>query len=113
VGYRSVFDRKKETTLTYFPRNDSLLAEAKDKKEVADLLRFGQDFYVVQKTNDTLVFSILRFGQIVGWYDPREKFAFYYYLDRPDANELMVQRGRFERWNRETFSAFVKKIEGH
>jgi inner membrane protein len=112
VGYRSVFDARKETALTYFPSNDSLLPEVRDRKELSDLLRFAQNFYTVQKTNDTLVFNILRFGQVVGWYDPHEKFAFYYYLDRPEANELAVQRGRFERWNRESFQAFLRRIAG-
>jgi inner membrane protein len=59
------------------------------------------------------VFNVLRFGQVVGWHDPYEKFAFHYFLDRPGSNELVTQRGRFERWNRETISSFWRKIEGN
>ena len=112
VGYRSVFDKGSETSLKYFPRNDSLLAEAPDKDEVEDLLKFAGDFYTVEKWHDTLVFNVLRFGQVAGWYDPNEKFVFHYFLGKPDANILAVQRGRFERWNRTTFNAFIRRIKG-
>ena len=112
VGYRSVFDHQ-ETKLKYFPRDDSLLKEAHDKDEVDNLLRFAQGFYTVEKWNDTLVFNVLRFGQVRGWYDQNEKFVFYYFLDRPGANDLIVQRGRFEGWNRQSFAFFIRRIEGN
>jgi inner membrane protein len=111
TGYRSVFDRK-NTTLTYTPRNDYLLEETKNKEDVANLLKFSSGYYSVTKWNDTLVFNVLRFGQAAGWYDPDEKFAFYYFLDRPEANHLLVQRGRFQNWNRTTFTSFIKRIRG-
>jgi inner membrane protein len=111
TGYRSVFDRK-ETMLTYTPRNDFLLAETKNKTDVANLLTFSSDYYSVAKQNDTLIFNVLRFGKVTGWYDPNEKFAFHYFLDRPDANHLLVQRGRFQNWNKATFTSFIRRIRG-
>lgn len=113
VGYRSVFDGNKNIDLHYFPRNDSLLAEVKNRNQLNDLLRFSQGFYTVEKWNDTLVFNVLRFGQVVGWYDPREKFAFHYFLDKPGANNLVVQRGRFEKWDRRTIRSLISRIEGN
>jgi inner membrane protein len=112
VGYRSVFD-KRNIDFHYFPRNDSLLKEVRDKYEVDNLLRFAEGYYTIEKWNDTLVFNVLRFGQIVGWYDPKEKFAFHYFLDKPGANDLVVQRGRFEKWNRRTFQALLTRIRGN
>ncbi|WP_276501921.1 metal-dependent hydrolase [Terrimonas pollutisoli] len=112
VGYRSVFDHG-PTSLTYFPKNDSLLINVNDKDEVEDLLRFAGDFYTVENSHDTLVFNVLRFGQVVGWYDPHEKFTFHYFLDKPGANHLIVQRGRFEGWNRRTFRSFINRIKGN
>jgi inner membrane protein len=111
TGYRSVFD-KKRTALVYAPRNELLLREVKDTDDVHDLLRFSQGDYTVERAHDTLVFNILRFEKIAGWYDPRAKFAFYYYFDRPDANHLLVQRGRFKNWNRETIRGFIRRIRG-
>ena len=84
-----------------------------DKEEVKDMTRFANGFYTVERRSDTTVFNVLRFGQVVGWYNPKEKFAFYYYLDCPGSNEVVAQRGRFEKWNAETISSFIKKIKGN
>ena len=112
VGYRSVFDSK-PSQLTWFPKNDALLLRVKDQDEVDDLKRFASGFYTVENSNDTTVFNVLRFGQVIGWYDPHEKFTFHYFLDKPGANDLIVQRGRFEGWNRKTFRVFLKRIKGN
>ncbi len=111
TGYRSVYD-KKGTDLSYAPQNDSLLSEVKDREEVEELVRFANGYYTVEKSNDTLVFNIPRFGKIAGWYDTDAKFAFYYYLDSPDANHMLIQRGRFQNWNRETIRVFMRRIAG-
>lgn len=111
VGYHSVLSKKKKINFEYYPQNDSLLKKAKDSNEVKSLLRFADNFYTVQKWNDTLVFNILRFGQLIDG-NNSGKFAFYYFLDRPGANELVVQRGRFENWNRRTINYFISRIRG-
>ncbi len=113
VGYRSVFDRKKEMSFEYFPRRDSLLKDISERPDVKNLKRFSQDFYTVENWNDTLVFNDLRFGQVVGWDNPRGKFAFYYFLNYPDENILAVQRGRFSGWNRKTAKSFVERVKGN
>ncbi|HEY6504164.1 MAG TPA: metal-dependent hydrolase, partial [Chitinophagaceae bacterium] len=70
VGFRSLFDSKKEIAFEYFPRNDSLLRPARGNEELEKLIRFSKQFYTAEKWNDTLVFNDLRFGQIIGWQDP-------------------------------------------
>ena len=97
----------------YFPQNDSLLKLVKDKEEVKDMVSFANGFYTGEKRNDTTIFSVLRFGQVTGWHDPKEKFAFYYYLDNPGSNEVVVQRGRFEKLNKETLASFIERIKGN
>ena len=67
VGYRSLYDKTENIHFTYFLRKDSLLSTVKNTKEVKQLVRFSQDFYTVEKWNDTVVFNDLRFGQIIGW----------------------------------------------
>lgn len=113
VGYRSVFDSKKEMTFEYFPRNDSLLQPYIQQENVQQLIRFSQQFYTVDKRNDTLLFNDLRFGQVIGWQNPREKFAFHYFLQYPEQNKLVVQRGRFQGWNSQTVEALIKRIKGN
>jgi inner membrane protein len=84
IGYRSVFDRNKNVHYTYFPQNDHLLDTLKNHEEVQHLMRFSQGFYTVENWGDTLVFNDLRFGQMVGWHDPKEQFVFHYFLQHAE-----------------------------
>ncbi len=114
-GYRSVFDSKDTIHFTYFPKNDKYLSEAssgEDTTTINNLKKFSQGFYTIQKWQDTLVFNDLRFGQIVGWHDPNEKFAFHYFIRHRD-NGMAVQRGRFAGWNKETIRSLLRRIKGN
>lgn len=113
TGYISVFDSKKNTALHYSPRNDALLSSVKDKNETKKLIRFSQQFYTIEKHGDTILFNDLRFGQIIGWQNPNERFAFYYYLQPAMDNTLVVQRGRFAKWNKKSIQSFLYHIRGH
>jgi inner membrane protein len=113
VGFRSVFDSKKEIAFQYFPRNPSLLKSFSNHEDIQQLIRFSQQFYTLENRNDTLVFNDLRFGQVIGWQNPKEKFVFHYYIQYPSENKLVVQRGRFEGWNWQTAKSLVKRIEGN
>ncbi|HTE31447.1 MAG TPA: metal-dependent hydrolase [Chryseolinea sp.] len=112
VGYRSVLDVDDEINFEFFPRNDSLLTNAVDKEEVDRLIRFSQGFYTVEWKSDTLVFNDLRFGQMLGWKDPRAGFVFHYYLYPSLDNKLVLQRGRFENWNEGGAVALVRRMLG-
>lgn len=113
VGFRSLFDNKKEIDFTYFPCNDSLLKSVAGDEELNKLLRFSQQFYTVEKWSDTLVFNDLRFGQIIGWEKPKEKFVFHFYLQYPDGNKMVVQRGRFMGWDWNVVKNFLRRIKGN
>jgi inner membrane protein len=113
VGFRSVFDRQPHIAFQYFPRNDALLKPMWEHTDLHQLIRFSQQFYTVEQWHDTLVFNDLRFGQIVGWQNPREKFVFHYYLQHPQDNSLVVQRGRFTGWNWQTAQSLLTRIRGN
>ena len=113
VGFRSLFDSKKQIAFQYFPRNDSLLKPVADHEDLQKLIRFSRQFYTVEKWNDTLVFNDLRFGQIPGWEKPQGRFVFHYYLQHPRDNKFVVQRGRFAGWNRNVMKAFWKRMRGN
>src|SRR6478735_8207124 len=113
VGYRSVFDKQKEMSFEFFPRNEQLLKPIADHKDLQRLIRFSQEFYTAENWGDTLVFNDLRFGQIIGWQQPKEHFVFHYFLQHPDENKLVVQRGRFAKWDWDRFNFFVKRIRGN
>lgn len=113
VGFRSVFDSKPTMDFQYFPRNDSLLKPLKDHEDLHRLIRFSQQFYTIEKWNDTLVFNDLRFGQIVGWQNPKEQFVFHYFLQHPDDNTMVIQRGRFAGWDFNAAVNLLKRIKGN
>jgi len=113
IGYYSVFDSKKQIDLHYFPINEYLLDPIKNHPNVQNLLRFSKKFYTVEKWNDTLVFNDLRFGQMIGWNDPNEKFVFHYFLQNEKGNRLVVQRARFAKWNGAVMRSLAKRIVGN
>ncbi|MBI1782855.1 MAG: metal-dependent hydrolase [Sphingobacteriales bacterium] len=113
VGFRSLFDKEKKISFEYFPRNDSLLRSVSNHEDLQKLIRFSQQFYTIEYYSDTLVFNDLRFGQIIGWKEPREKFVFHYYLQHPDDNKLVVQRGRFAKWDWEVVQALWRRMKGN
>jgi len=49
----------------------------------------------------------------MGWQDPRNDFVFHYYLKDSADNNLVVQRGRLEGWDRNAFSSLLKRIKGN
>ena len=113
VGYRSVFDSKKQIDFEYFPRSEPLLDSVEDTEALQKLKRFSQEFYTAEKWNDTLIFNDLRFGQVMGWQNPRNKFVFHYFLKDSTDNSLVVQRGRFEGWNKDAFNSLIDRIKGN
>lgn len=112
VGYRSIFDKAQPMPLNYFARNERLLDTFATTKEVKRLIRFSKGYYVVERSQDTLIFNDLRFGQIIGWENPRERFAFHYFLSPDIDNTLVVQRGRFAKWNKKVATTFLKRVRG-
>lgn len=112
VGYRSIFDSRSPIKTTYFPKNEKLLDPVHDHKEVMELKTFSQGFYTVEHWGDTLVFNDLRFGQTNGWEDTNSRFAFHYYLSHPTDNDLIVQRGRFAKFNLASAKLLWERILG-
>jgi inner membrane protein len=113
IGYASVFDNDPAIPFRFTPRNDSLLAGFRSRDDVIHLLRFSQGYYTVDRWEDGLVFNDLRFGEIRGWDDRRARPVFHYFVERPDDNAVIVQRGRFAGWNGNALRAFIKRIEGN
>lgn len=111
VSHVSVFDSK-DPSFSFFPKQDDLLNKALDKDDVNKLKEFAKGYYTVEQWNDTVVFNILRFGQEAGWAYPRSHFIFHYYLNPGFDNKLVVQRGRFEHWDRYAVHQMVRRMLG-
>jgi inner membrane protein len=113
IGYYSVFDRKKQIDLHFIPKNDSLLIPIRGQEDVQHLIRFSKGFYTIEKWKNSLVFNDLRFGQVVGGYNPGGNFVFHYFLQQKADNRLVVQRGRFANWNWAVVKSLIKRIQGN
>jgi len=111
TGYRSVFDHG-PMHFRFQSRNAGLLEPWRKDEDLHCLVRFSQGFYTVEKWGDTLVFNDLRFGEMRGWEDPKARFVFHYFIQYPERNRLVVQRGRFEGWNGHTVRAMIRRIRG-
>jgi inner membrane protein len=112
IGYRSLFDKHPTTRLRYACQNNYLLEQAKNKEDIARLVRFSQGFYTATTAHDTLLFNDLRFGEIAGWADSTPHCVFYYYPELTGANDLVVQRGRFANWDAQAVITFINRIRG-
>lgn len=112
TGYRSVFDHQ-PIHFRFQPRGTSLLQPFKPHIDVRYLTRFSEGFYIVEKWGDTTVFNDLRFGEMRGWQDPKARFVFHYFLQYPEANRIVVQRGRFAGWDWHTVKVMIRRIEGN
>ena len=112
IGYRSVLDKEDNMHFRYRAQNSHLLQHNTNKTDAANLVRFSQGFYSVDQRNDTLIFNDLRFGEILGWADTTPGCVFYYYLSHPNANDLIVQRGRFAKLDASAVKMFLTRIKG-
>ncbi|HEY4936421.1 MAG TPA: metal-dependent hydrolase [Puia sp.] len=113
IGYRSVFDNNNTIEFRYFPRNTFLLHPWNGQKDLKELIRFSKGYYTAELTEQGIVFNDLRFGQIMGWQNRDAHFVFHYYLQNPDANHLVVQRGRFANWDWNTIKTYILRIRGN
>jgi inner membrane protein len=113
IGYRSVFDQSDSVKFRYFKKNSIFLTTLPVSLELRDLVRFSQGYFTVDSSQQGLVFNDLRFGQMMGWQNPSAGFVFHFYLQHPQANSLLVQRGRFAYWNKESLSFFIRRIRGN
>ncbi len=113
IGYRSLFDKNTTIKFRYVCQNNELLHTTNHKEDINRLKRFSKGFYTVEQSNDTLKFNDLRFGEILGWNDTVSHCVFFYYPQFPDANELIVQRGRFAGWDAQALRNFFRRIGGN
>lgn len=113
IGHRSMFDKDADTPLLHFVlRHEEYLEPVKDMEDLHRLVRFSQGYYTIDRYDSTLVFNDLRFGQMIGWVNPEAHFVFHYYLQKPDENSLVIQRGRFTDWDRKAVGALLRRMRG-
>lgn len=113
IGYRSVYDTKNYVTpFTFYPKNEQLLSSRENSKDVINLKKFADSIYTVEKNNDSLIFTVPRFGRIAGWDNKPTTFNFQFYLNDGFNNNLVIQRGRVKELNKKIFARMYYRIKG-
>ena len=113
IGYRSVYDAKNYVTpFTFYPKNEQLLFSRENSKDVIYLKKFADSIYTIEKNNDSLIFTVPRFGRIAGWDNKPGTFNFQYYLNDGFDNTLLIQRGRAKELDRNIFIRMYYRIKG-
>ncbi|MES2678278.1 MAG: metal-dependent hydrolase [Bacteroidota bacterium] len=111
VGYYSVFDKPGPIDYELIQKNDTFLRPVATLYEVQMLKRFSKNYYSVTKSDSTLVFNDIRFGQVGGWYRPHAPFVFNFDIIRKN-NVAYIQQGRMESVGSKPIEALVKRIKG-
>ena len=112
IGYHSIFDKHNEINLNFRPRNEQLLSTIPVNEDLQVLKIFSKDYYTLQKTNDTIFMSDIRFGTLGGWADSTADFVFRYSLEKNADNDLVIQRGRFKSVSKEALTSLWKRACG-
>lgn len=113
IGYRSVYDAKNYVTpFTFYPKNEQLLLSGENSKDVTYLKKFADSIYTIENINDSLIFTVPRFGRIAGWDENPTTFNFQFYLNDGFDNTLVIQRGRAKELDRKIFTRMYYRIKG-
>lgn len=110
IAHVSVFDESQAISFRTVPIQRELVTESPYTETINALNKFSQRFYVVEQWSDTVVYNDLRFGQMKGWENPDNRFVFHYFVNYPDDNMLVMQRGRFAGWDVETVKRMGQRI---
>ena len=110
VGYHSVWNSNQMIPMKYFPQQYSLVKQIDNHESFQRLIRFSQGLYILNQENQNVIFSDLRFGQILGWKYPSNPFVFNFNLKHSENNELLIQRGRMSGWNSQEWKDYYKIV---
>jgi inner membrane protein len=111
IGYYSILDKSSIIHFEKVYKNDSLLFPYRNTADLKNLVRFSQGFYCIDKQDNSVIFNDIRFGQEEGWSKSNATFNFRFDLQRDKKNLLLVQRGRFRSFSRETISGLISRIK--
>jgi inner membrane protein len=110
VGYHTLWNANKNNQMKFFLQKEKLVKEIDNHESLQRLIRFSQGFYILNQDNQNVVFSDLRFGQILGWKYPSNPFVFNFNLKHSENNELLIQRGRMSGWNSREWLDYYKIV---
>jgi len=113
TAYSSFFDDAKNfINYEAYRSNHNLLINSLDKNVFRNLVTFADNYYTVTQSSNILYLNVLRFEQVEGWRQKNAPFTFSYPLSAGHNRVLLLQRGRLEGWDINTFKDYVRRIAG-
>lgn len=77
LGYYSLLDRQPQIKFSFLPRNQQLVADARDDATLQRLIRFSNGYYSLHRQDGEVVFAVLKFGTLdLGGDDRHPAFSF-------------------------------------
>lgn len=113
-AYYSVLDSKSEIKFSHeFPKNHHLLKGIENHKQVAQIIKIADGWYVIDAEGDDLIFTDLRFGQL-GMDLDESPFLWKYRIVRNKEKVLRVEKIQPQIGDMgEVFSDLWKRIKGN
>ncbi len=111
VGYRSWFDDR-PTEFTYFPKNDSFIADCINDEKIKKLIRFSKGFYTLSQKKGKLYISDVRFAQAGGWTDPNADFVFSFEIVKNQDGSIEVRKGEWRSSRLSGLETLWERIKG-
>ena len=111
VAYYSLLDKTEALVFQHIPKQSHLLGSYQNTRGVQQLVRFSKNYYTITKTDSSLMFSDVRFGQIGGWYDPNAPFVFSFDISSKN-NMTHIQQGRIKSVGSKPLKELLKRIKG-
>lgn len=113
MSYYSLFDSKSIEFSDEFAKNHHLLDKYKDVKAVQQLIKISTGMYLVEETDEGLVFIDIRFGQMGLNYD--DKFPWMYLISEKNGLVSVDKINPEIDPNRitEIFSDLIKRMKGN
>ena len=71
-------------------KNHHLLEPYLNNEQIKKLIEISEGYYTITDKEDYLIFNDLRFGQTLGWIDPKSNFVFSYKI-KTEQEELVVE----------------------
>jgi inner membrane protein len=113
IAYSSVWDDPRQPVrYEKYLKNTLLTNQVSDKRTLQHLTAFAGRYYTLSKTDSSLYFNILRFGQVQGWRAPHAPFVLGYPLTAGGDKTVLLQQRRLAGWDKSAFSAYVRRIAG-
>jgi inner membrane protein len=111
-GYYSVFDKTNDIDYYHVNKNDSLLQALSGNESVKLLKQFSKGYYCITKTDSTVYFNDIRFGQMGGWNHPDSAFVFTFAIKDNADNADALNRRKFKISFSEALASLTERIKG-